>query len=52
MTAKDIAKASGVPLWKVYYIAKRLGRLPSVDEILNWKPKLGRPLKYKSKEQL
>ncbi len=43
MTAKELAKQSGVPLWKVYYVADKLGREPSVDEIVNWKQKRGRP---------
>lgn len=43
MTPKELAKESGVKLWKVYYVAERLGRLPSVDELVNWKPKRGRP---------
>jgi hypothetical protein len=43
MTAKELAEKSGVPLWKVYYVADKLGRLPSVDELVNWKQKRGRP---------
>ena len=43
MTAKELAKHSGIPLWKVYYIADKLGREPSVAELVNWKPKRGRP---------
>lgn len=43
MTAKELAKQSGVPLWKVYYIADKLGREPSVAELVNWKQKRGRP---------
>lgn len=47
MTAKELAKQSNVPLWKVYYVAQKLGRLPSVDELANWKKKKGRPIKWK-----
>lgn len=43
MTAKEIAKQSGVPLWKVYYVANKLGREPSVEEVATWKQKRGRP---------
>lgn len=51
MTAKELAELSAVPLWKVYYIADKLGREPSVEELVNWKPKRGRPLiKWKIKE--
>lgn len=45
MTPKELALQSAVPLWKVYYVANKLGRLPSVDEIVNWKQKRGRPVK-------
>ena len=52
MTAKEVAEQSGLPLWKVYYVASKLGRLPSVGEIVNWKPKRGRPIKrWKIKEK-
>lgn len=52
MTPKELSELSSVPLWKVYYIASKLGRLPSVDEIVNWKPKRGRPIKkWKIKEK-
>ena len=51
MTAKELAKESKVPLWKVYYVARKLGKLPSVDELLNWKPKRGRPIKWKTKNE-
>lgn len=51
MTAKEVAEKSGLPLWKVYYVANKLGRLPSVDEIVNWKPKRGRPIKWKITEK-
>lgn len=45
MTAKELAELSAVPLWKVYYVANKLGRLPSVEELVNWKQKRGRPPK-------
>lgn len=45
MTPKELALQSAVPLWKVYYIANKLGRLPSVEELVNWKAKRGRPTK-------
>lgn len=52
MTPKELSELSAVPLWKVYYVASKLGRLPSVDEIVNWKPKRGRPIKkWKIKEK-
>ena len=52
MTAKELAKQCNVPLWKVYYVADKLGREPSVDEIVNWKQKRGRPaMKWQIKEK-
>lgn len=52
MTAKELANQSGVPLWKVYYIANKLGRPPTIKELLNWKPKRGRPpMKWEIVEQ-
>lgn len=51
MTAKELAKQSGVPLWKVYYVADKLGREPSVAELVNWKQRRGRPpTKWKTAE--
>lgn len=45
MTIKELSLKSGLPLWKVYYVANKLGRLPSLDELAGWKPKRGRPPK-------
>ena len=56
MTAKEIAEKGQVPLWKVYYIANRLGytkdRLPTVEEIANYiaTQKKGRPSLRKNTE--
>ena len=44
MTVKEIAKEANVKVWKVYHIAKQLNRLPTTQEILNWR-KRGRPPK-------
>jgi hypothetical protein len=46
MTPKELALQSGVPLWKVYYVAKKLGRLPNVYELKSWKQRRGRPTKH------
>ena len=56
MTAKEIAEKSGVRLWKVYYIANKLGKssgeLPSVDEIKAYSPnKRGRPNKRTARQK-
>lgn len=45
--AKEIADLSGVKLWKVYYVGAKLNldRLPTVEEIKNYKGQVGRPFK-------
>lgn len=45
MTAKEIAEQAGVKLSRVYYIAKRLGKLPSVRDVILYSAKRGRPPK-------
>ena len=35
MTVKEIAEKSGVKVWKVYAVAKELGRLPTIEEVKN-----------------
>ena len=47
MTAKDIAKQSGCSVSRDYQVAKKLGRLPTAEELANRKNKRGRPIKYK-----
>ena len=46
MTAKELAKAVGCSLTWVYVVAKQLGRLPTVEELLERKGKRGRPKKW------
>ena len=46
MTAKEIAEKSGVKLWKIYYVAEKLGRLPTIEEAKTYKGKKGRPPKH------
>ena len=52
MTAKEIAEKSGKSVATIYNYAKRLGRLPTLDEAKKGvsNGKRGRPLKYKSPE--
>lgn len=44
MTAKELARITGRTTTVIYKLAKRLGRLPTVKEVLNRKN--GRPKKY------
>lgn len=47
MTPKEIAEKANVTERRVYQLAKKLGRLPTVEEIESRKGKRGRPKKYK-----
>ena len=44
MTVDELVKETGKSRVTIYKVAKRLGRLPSVEEIMN-RP-VGRPRKY------
>lgn len=46
MTVKELAEQANVTERRVYQIAKKLGRLPTVAEIEARKAKRGRPKKY------
>lgn len=52
MNVKQIAEKAGVTTARVYYIKDRIGHLPSVEEVKNYKAdrKSGRPTKYTLKE--
>ena len=53
MNVKQIAEKAGVSPKRVYYIKDRLGHLPTVEEVKNYKPTqaVGRPQKYTLKEK-
>ena len=46
MTVKELAKKADVTERRVYQLAKKLGRLPTIDELMSRKGKRGRPKKY------
>ena len=50
MTVKELAEQANVTERRVYQLAKRLGRLPTVEEIESRKGKRGRPRKYEWEE--
>lgn len=50
MTVQELAEKTNVTEARVYQIAKRLGRLPTVEEIESRKGKRGRPKKYEWEE--
>jgi hypothetical protein len=52
MNVKQIAEKAGVTTKRVYYIKDRIGHLPTVDEVKNYKAERnsGRPPKYTIKE--
>lgn len=45
MTVKEMANKTGKSTVVIYRLIKRLGRMPTVEEVMNRKN--GRPLKYK-----
>lgn len=51
MTAREIAEKTNRPIWKIYYLKNKLGRLPTIEEVINYKPKRGAPVKYKTEEE-
>jgi predicted transcriptional regulator len=51
MTVKELAEETNVTESRVYQIAKKLGRLPTVAEIEERKGKRGRPKKYEWEEE-
>ena len=50
MTVKELAEKADVTARRVYQLAKKLGRLPTVEEIKARKGKRGRPKKYEWEE--
>lgn len=48
MTVQELAEATNVTEARVYQLARKLGRLPTIDEIESRKGKRGRPKKYES----
>lgn len=49
MNAREIAEKSGKSIATIYSYARKLGRLPTVEEAKKGAP-IGRPPKYKSPE--
>lgn len=48
MNVKQIAEKAKVSLHRVYYIKNKIGHLPTVEEVVNYKPtkRIGRPTVY------
>lgn len=51
MTVKELAEQANVTERRVYQIAKKLGRLPTLYEIESRKGKRGRPKKYQTEDE-
>ena len=51
MTVHEIAEKANVTERRVYQLAKKFGRLPTVEEIESRKGKRGRPKKYEWLEE-
>lgn len=52
MTVQELAEKANVTERRVYQLAKKLGRLPTVEEIESRKGKRGRPKKYEWEEDM
>ena len=50
MTVQEIAEATNVTEARVYQLAKKFGRLPTIAEVEERKGKRGRPRKYEVKD--
>ena len=46
MTVKEIAEKTGRSIDWIYMLARKLGRLPTIEEVEERKGKRGRPPKY------
>lgn len=51
MTVQELAEQANVTERRVYQMAKKLGRLPTLDEIESRKGKRGRPKKYQTEDE-
>lgn len=51
MTVNELSKKCGCSRTWIYAIAKKLGRLPTEEEVNARKGKVGAPIKYKSKNE-
>ena len=52
MTVTEFAKKCGCSRTWIYSLAKKLGRLPTEEEVKQHKGKAGRPRKYKFKDEI
>ena len=50
MTVKELAKAANCSQQRVYQMAQKLGRKPTVEELVQRKGKCGRPAKHFKQE--
>jgi soluble P-type ATPase len=50
MTVKDLAEMADVTERRVYQLAQKIGRLPTLEELESRKGKRGRPKKYEDRE--
>lgn len=49
-TVKSIAEKTGRSEAWIYMLCRKLGRLPTIEEVNNRKNRKGRPKKYETKE--
>jgi hypothetical protein len=51
-SVKDLVEKTGRSKSWIYSLCKELGRLPTIEEVNERKNKVGRPKKYKAKEDI
>jgi hypothetical protein len=52
MRVQVLSEKTGVSIGRIYQLARKLNRLPTEEEILERKGKVGRPQKYKEKRNV
>lgn len=52
MTVIELAKITGLSRETIYKLCRKLGRIPTEEEVLNRNKKVGRPRKWESKEDV
>ena len=50
MRVQILSEKTGVSVGRIYQLARQLNRLPTEEEILERKGKVGRPCKYKNED--
>ena len=52
MTVVELAKKTGLSRETIYKLCRKLGRIPTEEEVLNRNKKVGRPCKWGNKDNV